>query len=151
MFSIIKSFWVNGPFFITVILLWSCTESTESTKDDVRAVVSGILDADNHADIERVLSYYHDEAILMPPGKDEIKGLENIRHNYENIFATSVLNIVPEEHEIILVKDLAVYKGRTKGKVVLKSDSTERMINDKFVMILKSENGTWKIKTLIWN
>jgi uncharacterized protein (TIGR02246 family) len=136
---------------IAMIFCWSCTEPAESNKDEVRAVVSGILDADNHADIERVLSYYHADAILMPPGRDEIRGMENIRRNYENIFATSLLNLAPEEQEIILTKDLAVYKGRTKGKVVLKTDSTERTINDKFIMILKTDNGRWKIKTLIWN
>jgi ketosteroid isomerase-like protein len=138
-------------FLIAVSFLWSCTEPTENAKADVRAVVSGILDADNHADIDRVLSNYDDEAILLPPGKEEIKGLENIRRNYENIFATSLLNLAPEEEEIILTEEVAVYRGRTKGKVVLKSDSTERTINDKFVMILKSDNGRWKIKTLIWN
>jgi uncharacterized protein (TIGR02246 family) len=138
-------------YIIIAMIFRSCTEPAESNKDDVRAVVSGILDADNHADIERVLSYYHDDAILMPPGRDEIKGMENIRRNYENIFATSLLNLAPEEQEIILTKDYAVYKGRTKGKVVMKSDSTERTINDKFIMILKPDNGRWKIKTLIWN
>ena len=142
---------MKGYHIITVMFLWSCAASTENTKDDVRAVVAGILDSDNNANIERVLSYYGDDAVLMPPGKDEIRGMENIRRNYENIFATSILNLVPEEQEIILTKELAVYKGRTKGKVVLKSESTERMINDKFVMILESDHGTWKIKTLIWN
>ena len=77
--------------------------------------------------------------------------MENIRRNYENIFATSLLSLAPEEQEIILTKDYAVYKGRTKGNVVLKSDSTEGTINDKFIMILKADNGRWKIKTLIWN
>jgi len=136
---------------IAMILLSSCADSRESTKDDVRAVVSGILDADNHADIERVLSYYHDNAVLMPPGKDEIRGMQNIRRNYENIFATSVLSLAPEEEEITLERTFAVYKGRTKGQVVIKSDSSKRTINDKFVMILKKEHGAWRISTLIWN
>jgi uncharacterized protein (TIGR02246 family) len=142
---------MKGYIIIAMILCWSCTEPAEGNKDDVRAVVSGVLDADNHADIERVLSYYYNDAILMPPGRDEIRGMENIRRNYENIFATSLLNLAPEEQEIILTKDFAVYKGRTKGKVVLKSDSTERTVNDKFIMILKADSGRWKIKTLIWN
>ena len=60
------------------------------------------LDADNHADIERVLSFYHDEAILMPPGRDEIRGIANIRRNYESIFTSSLLNLAPEEEEITL-------------------------------------------------
>jgi len=87
----------------------------------------------------------------MPPGKDEIRGVQNIRRNYENIFATSVLNLTPEEEEITLDRHFAVYKGRTKGQIVIKSDSSTRTINDKFVMILKKENGAWRISTLIWN
>ena len=138
-------------YALIAMIFWSCAGSTDGTKDDVRDVVSGILDADNHADIERVLSFYHNEAVLMPPGRDEIKGLANIRRNYENIFATSVLNLAPEEEEIIVTNEFVVYKGRTKGRVVAKSDSTARAINDEFLMILKKDNGSWKISTLIWN
>ena len=141
-------------YVLIATIIWSCTGSTDVIKDDVRAVVSGILDADNHADIERVLSYYHpdpDNYREMPPGRDEIKGLENIRRNYENIFATSLLNLAPEEDEIIVTNEFVVYKGRTKGQVVAKSDSTARTINDKFLMILKNDDGSWKISRLIWN
>ena len=87
----------------------------------------------------------------MPPGRDEIRGIANIRRNYEGIFASSVLNLTPEEEEITITDALAVYKGRTKGRVVIKSDSTTRGINDKFLMILKKDNGEWKITTLVWN
>jgi len=138
-------------YVLIAMIFWSCTESTEHTKNDVRIVVSGILNADNHADIERVLSFYHDEAVLMPPGRDEIRGIANIRRNYEGIFASSVLNLAPEEEEITITDGFAVYKGRTKGQAVIKSDSTTRVINDKFLMILKKDNGSWKITTLIWN
>jgi uncharacterized protein (TIGR02246 family) len=134
-----------------IALLLACSEMTDSSLKDVRSVVDGILDADNHADIERVLSYYHQDAILMPPGKEEIKGKENIRKNYEDIFASSVLDLFPEEEEITISRDKAIYKGRTKGKIIIKSDSTERIINDKFIMILTKENDKWQIKTLIWN
>ena len=141
-------------YVMIAMIFWSCAESTEGAKDDVRAVVAGILDADNHADIERVLSYYHDDPDNyreMPPGRDEIRGIANIRRNYEGIFASSVLNLTPEEEEITITDALAVYKGRTKGRVVIKSDSTTRAINDKFLMILKKDHGGWKITTLIWN
>jgi len=42
-------------YIVIAMIFWSCAESTERAKDDVRAAVAGILDADNHADIERVL------------------------------------------------------------------------------------------------
>jgi len=136
---------------LLLILLIACAESEEKKRTDVRAVVAGIIDADNHADLERVLSYYHGEAILMPPGKPEIKGTDNIRKNYENIFANSIVKLLPEEDEIIILKNNAIYKGRTKGKVEMKADATEREVNDKFIMILQQNDGEWKIIRLIWN
>jgi uncharacterized protein (TIGR02246 family) len=140
--------------FCSIILLavmLGCGGGVDKDKEDVRAVVAGILDADNHADLERVLSYYREDAVLMPPGKEEIRGIESIRSNYENIFETSMLDLSPEEEELVVENQLAVFKGRTKGKVILKSDSATRLVNDKFVMILKQQDGTWRISTLIWN
>lgn len=136
---------------IALIVLCACSSSTDQTRNEILAVVTGILNADNHADIEKVLSFYHTDAVLMPPLRDEIKGKENIRRNYEAIFATSLLSLTPEIEEITITKDFALCKGRTKGEVVMKADSSTRPINDKFMMILKKEEGSWKIKTLIWN
>ena len=101
-----------------------------------------------------MLSYYHDDPDNyreMPPGRDEIRGIANIRRHYEGIFASSALKVAPEEEEITITGALAIYKGRTRGQVVINSDSTTRAINDKFVMILKKDNGSWKITILIWN
>jgi len=136
---------------IAFVLLFACAGPDQRAQNDVRSVVVGILEADNDADLERVLSYYHNDAVLMPPGRPEIIGIENIRKNYEGIFASSVLELSPEENEILVMHEHAIYKGRTKGKVVLKSDSLERTIDDKFIIILTNEAGKWKIKTLIWN
>ena len=136
---------------IFFVIFFACAGPDQRARNDVRSVVVGILDADNDADLERVLSYYHNDAVLMPPGRAEIIGIENIRKNYEGIFASSMLELSPEEVEILVMQEHAIYKGRTKGKVILKSDSLERTIDDKFIMILKKEDGKWKIKTLIWN
>lgn len=140
----------NSPVILLAVML-GCGGGIDKEKEQVRAVVSGILDADNQADLERVLSYYRDDAVLMPPGKEEIRGIENIRFNYVNIFETSLLNLSGVEEEVILSNDIAIFKGRTIGKVTLKSDSTNRTINDKFVMIVIRGDGARKISTLIWN
>ena len=40
----------------------------------VRAVATGIIDADNARDLERVLRHYTADAILMPPGEAAVPG-----------------------------------------------------------------------------
>jgi hypothetical protein len=47
---------MKHSLIVFITLLSACSQSTETSLNDVRSVVEGILDADNHADIERV---YH--------------------------------------------------------------------------------------------
>ncbi|MDN5204151.1 nuclear transport factor 2 family protein [Fulvivirgaceae bacterium BMA10] len=148
--SLDRRYWF---FFLTwlVALSTSCTEPKNRREDEVRAVLFGIIEADNKADLDQVLSYYHEDASLLPPEKSKIEGINNIRKNYERIFDTSVLRLSVQDDEIIIEGNHAICTGMTKGTVMLKTDSSIKEINDKFMMILERHEGTWKIKRLIWN
>src|SRR5262245_14838844 len=63
---------------------------------EVRAVATGIVDADNRRDIERVLAYYAADAVLMPPGEAPVAGRDAIRPRYEALFAGFDPAIEPE-------------------------------------------------------
>lgn len=143
---------MKSPFhWILLSLLISCTQGEKNEAELVRAVANGIIDADNRADLEDVLSYYHPDAMLLPPGKQEITGIAGIRKNYENIFASSALFLSLQAEEVTVRGDVAICRGRTQGKVMVRADSSQRNVNDKFVMILTKTGQGWKIKRLIWN
>lgn len=53
---------------------------------EVLAVASGIVEADNARDLERVLGYYAADAVFMPPGEGAVAGLAAIRPRYVSLF-----------------------------------------------------------------
>jgi uncharacterized protein (TIGR02246 family) len=125
---------------------------------DVRRVVDGIIAADNTGDLEAVLSFYAEDAILLPPNGDPIRGIEAIRHHYEELFQNSVLYIRAISRETQVNGDWAFDRGTINGQLLPREDEDgkttgePKTINDKYVMTLHrdGENG-WRITRLIWN
>jgi len=57
---------------------------------EARALATGIVDADNARDLERVLGYYAADAVLLPPGEGPVQGLAAIRPRYGPGVATAL-------------------------------------------------------------
>ena len=108
------------------------------------------MKADNAADVERIVSLYTDDAMLIPAGKPNISGNDAIRKNYENIFSSSRLQLSAKANEVIESGKTAIIIGNTTGNVTKIKDSSIASVNDKFIMILKVVNGQWKIYRLMW-
>jgi len=133
------------------LLTFACTESEEKATQSIRSVVQGIIEADNRADISKVLSYYHSQAELVPPGKANIKGKQNIKENYESIFSNNRLELKVEIREIKISKTWAVVYGQNTGFRIQLDNQSKTEIEDPFVMLLEKENTEWKIRRLMWN
>src|SRR5690242_4338701 len=112
----------KGSWFLLLIGTLSCTQSEKNDVETVRLVVTGIIEADNASDVDRVVNYYTTEGVLMPPGKEPIVGSEHIRKNYEGIFRTSELQLMITIDEIKVTADLAICHGKTLGYVISKAD-----------------------------
>jgi uncharacterized protein (TIGR02246 family) len=141
----------NRQWLAFIITILGCTNAADHDRQAVHDLVQDIIAADNRADIENVISCYHSDAILLPPGKQQIVGSDAIRKNYEAIFSSSVLTLTIREDELTIAGDYAICIGGTSGKVLSKKDSTTREVNDRFVMVLQKRDQVWKIKNLIWN
>lgn len=171
---------------LTALLLAACTPATKSANGDpappgeaqtekptvtppvpppalrddveVRRVVDGIIAAGNAGDLEAILSFYAEDAILLPPNGGPIRGLEAIRQHYEELFQTSVLYIRALSLETQVSSDWAFDRGTVDGQILPREDEhgkikgEPKIVNDKYVMTLRREgkNG-WRITRLIWN
>ena len=135
---------ITGILFLFII---SCNPKTNKPA----YTVHDIIKADNAGDIEKIVSLYTNDPVLMPAGKPNIIGKDAIRKNYETIFSTSKLDL----HMLIVNEDqsgnIAVIRGITSGKIFNLKDSSSSEVNDKFLMSLKNINGSWKIHRLMWN
>jgi uncharacterized protein (TIGR02246 family) len=118
----------------------------------VRAVALGIIAADNVRDLERVLSFYADDAVLLPPGEGPARGKAVIRRRYEAFFRTYAPEIITDLEEVQVAGNWAFVIGVNRGRLVPVGSGVERSLNDVYVMILKqSPEGVWRIARLMWH
>jgi ketosteroid isomerase-like protein len=102
--------------------------------------------------IETYLSYFHEDAILMPPGLQPIRGIDSIRAFYaphEGNFAnTSKLFYTDRFFE---VEDSMAVRRYT-GYVELYINGDTLVSDNKYVDVLvKGADGSWKILWHSWS
>jgi uncharacterized protein (TIGR02246 family) len=128
-----------------------CSPDSEAVRA-VRAVAAGIIEADNARDIDRVLGFYAEDAVLMPPGESPVTGREAIRPRYEDLFARFDPRIEPRLDEVCADGRLAFVRGRNGGRLIGRGGGETRELDDAYLMLLRREaGGAWRISHLIWH
>jgi len=135
-------------FFLSAFVFFSC--KNEPASPPVQTL-NEIMQADSAGDVDKVISLYTEDAILIPSDRSDVVGLNAIAENYRNIFANSTLQLKATANEIIESGDLTIIRGNTTGNVISKKDSSSVTVNDKFLMMLKKQSGKWKIYRLMWS
>lgn len=138
---------------VGLVTLCRSTGKDETDRLAVEQVLSALIEADNQGDLEQIMIYYSEDAVLMPPGGSVISGLEAIREHYEMLFsANRFIDLEAIPLEISVSNNLALIAGETAGKIQLKKDSSTQYIQGQFMMQFgKNDRDEWKIKRLIWN
>ena len=128
-----------------------CRQDSAAVRE-VRAVASGIVDADNARDLERVLGYYAADAVLLPPGEGPVAGLAAIRPRYVSLFEAFTPQIALQVDEVCAGDGLAFVRGRNRGRLVARAGAASRELDDVFVMLLRRGTaGGFRISHLIWH
>ena len=118
----------------------------------VRAVARGIIDADNARSIERVLGYYAEYAVLLPPNEPPVLGRQAIRPRYETLFSSFRPEIVAQVDQVCVSEHLAFVRGHNGGRLLSPDGGKDRMLDDAFFMLLRrGSDGAWQISHLMWH
>jgi uncharacterized protein (TIGR02246 family) len=126
--------------------------SNDAAVAAVRAVATGIIDADNARDIERVMDTYAADAWLMPPGEAPVQGRAAIRPRYEALFEGFDPAIEGHLDEVCIMGSTAFVRGSNGGRLVGRGERPTRELHDVYVMLLKIDtDGRWRISHLIWH
>jgi uncharacterized protein (TIGR02246 family) len=100
-------------------------------------------------DYEAMAAMYTDDAVLMAPGKDPIKGKEEIRKYWMEVNYRQLQHRL-EPVEITVDGDLAYDYGFVYSQS--ESDGVVSQLNSsKYYAIWKKANGQWKIHVDMWN
>lgn len=141
-----------GAVFVCVWLY--CPQIATAQEEDrvaVERVVKGIIEADNLGDLERIMTYYAENAVLIPPSGATIEGKAAIRAHYGKLFGGQPFAIDNEITETVVSDGLAV----TRGINSVESTSAEGVVSrgtSRYLMTLTRVNPStrWQIAHLMW-
>jgi uncharacterized protein (TIGR02246 family) len=136
---------------IGLVVLSASAFASGSDEVAVRRLIADLVAADNARDLMQAVAIYSRDAILLPPGLPPIVGQTAIRERYRGLYANATPKLKQEIEEVLVRKDWAYVRGRTSGQFPQAPSLPARDIDDKFVMIMKRENGKWRIARLMWN
>jgi ketosteroid isomerase-like protein/pimeloyl-ACP methyl ester carboxylesterase len=131
------------------------TTGAEDGGDDialVKKVLAGIIAADNASDVERIVAFYEDDALLLPPAGHAVAGKAAIKERYRQGFEKARLELVFHSEETQVAGAWAFDRGLTSGRNVWRDGREPTKFEHKYLMILKRQSdGAWKIARLIWS
>jgi uncharacterized protein (TIGR02246 family) len=141
---------------LTLTLLLAACKSTSTTTvggrvAEVRATVQRIIAADNARDLEAAVACYTEDAQWLPPDTEPIVGRAELRISYTSMFEAWAPSMTAASEETWILDDVAVDRGRTSGLLVSRSGGVTRKVDDKYMMVLRREDGVWRIARLMWN
>jgi len=145
--------------FITLLLiaLVSCSEQKVDTKAEEEKIKQTIKDWTallTKDSLERTLSYWTDDAIIMMPGQPILKGKKAIREmvtNSRNIPGFQIIWEPPTEVTVSRSGDMAYVLQRNQ---ITMNDSLGKPMtqNNKAIIIWRKQaDGSWKDAVDIWN
>lgn len=146
---------MKGNLFISLLfsLVASCI-SKEESEVAIHTVLDSLIQADRRADLEAVIGFYSEDAILMAPDGLSIIGKKRIREHYSALFKQlNFKNLKASADEILVDGNFGVIAGKTEGTVITKDTQTAQVVAGKYIMIFKriDVDHDWKISRLIWN
>jgi uncharacterized protein (TIGR02246 family) len=128
------------------------TDPTLSARAQVRAVVQGIIAANAAADVDRVMRFYADDAVLIPPNLPTIDGRDAIREDYERLFEEANLLIEPRIDGIRVSNDEAVVRGINYIRSARIDTGVSECVSSRYLMTLRRlDGGEWKIDQWMWS
>jgi uncharacterized protein (TIGR02246 family) len=136
-----------------VVVITASAADTKAIEQNLRDLDAQWSAAAGAKDVEKTVSFYSDDAIVMPPNASADTTKEAIRKGWQDLLATPGLIISWKTTKVEVAKssDLACLSGTYE---VTMNDPSGKPMNDhgKYVEVWeKQADGKWKCATDIWN
>jgi ketosteroid isomerase-like protein len=102
-------------------------------------------------DIDKTVSFYSDDAIVMPPNAPPATTIDAIRKIWKDLLTDAKISWKTKKMEVAQSGDLAFSSGTYE---VTLNDPTGKTVNDhgKYLEVWKKQaNGMWKCVADVWN
>lgn len=116
----------------------------------VQRLLAGIMAADNAGDLDRVMTHYTDDAVLLPPKGPKIIGLHAIRAHYVEAFEALTLSMSATVDTLRSAGDWAMVEGEVSGTITEKATGAKKEAHDRFLAIVVRGDDAWRFSRLSW-
>ncbi|NIR46373.1 MAG: nuclear transport factor 2 family protein [Gemmatimonadetes bacterium] len=103
-------------------------------------------------DLEELVDYIADDAVLMPPGEPAIVGKRAIADWYESLFQRFDIELTHEVLEIDVKGDFIVHRGNVSGALTARDSGDPMPFDQKYLFVIqRSQHGQLQVWRLIFN
>lgn len=137
-----------------IVLLAACTVAVEKPEDITREIRRvGTLrerwEVDwNGKRLDDIMTLYVDDAVFLRPSAERTAGRQAIRSLFAKVLSTNTPHIVFHPITIERSGNLAYDCGTYEETIV--SNGATRATHGDYLLILKRENGEWRISRQAW-
>jgi uncharacterized protein (TIGR02246 family) len=143
--------------FLLFAALMSCNNQkigTKAEEEKIRQIIKDWTALSGKDSLERTLSFWADDAIMMIPGQPVIKGKKAIREMVESSRKIPGFKIVwepPTDVNVSSHADMAYVFQRNQITMNDSSGKPTTQYNKSLSIWRKQEDGSWKDAVDIWN
>lgn len=135
--------WIAALLAVT---LAASPARAEDVRKAVEAANSEFRAAVLAGDAQKLSELYTANARIIPPRAPIASGRAAIAEFWQGMIATNVKDLVLETHDVEAAGGLAIEDGTV---IITAADGTTS--SSRYVVVWKSEGGTWKLHRDIWN
>jgi len=125
----------------------------ENPNDDQEAkkVVETYFEALNESNAEKIIELYHKDSVFLPKNAPAVRGINEIKKTYRNLFGQIKLNTKHVYHHVSVHGDVAIVESKADGTLTLLETNTKLPANDNELFVLRKIGGKWKIDRYMFN
>jgi len=120
-------------------------QALASDRTDIEAAIKKYDRAFNATDVDGIMALYTADAVLMPPNRQPVFGVENVGEFYARLFNDVRISGALDFQEVVsLSDDWAFVRTTSVSNIVIKSNGDEISAHGQELFILHKDEG-WKI------
>jgi len=119
---------------------------TMADQEAIRKSSSEFAAAFNAKDIDKVLGYYADNSVFMPPNAPLMRGREPLKSFYTSMIEKGATNLTLETADVSGFGPIAYESGTYS--VSFDKGGRDR---GKYLIVLRNMGGTWRAEKTIWS
>lgn len=143
---------------ISVAAVSACTPErrpASTVQNDMVAVSRMLVTLDRltaDGDLEALLEYFSEDAVMMPPGEAALIGTRQIGDWHRALFETFDVDVSHEPLETDVFGDMIIHRGNVRGTLQPKTGAAPVAFDDKYLFVIRRDpDGSLEIWRAIAN